>query len=289
MCSSDLQKEKVTNCHGEAVVKRDYFFLTLLFLGVLFYFSHIGNEFYFNKDGKIVHLFHSFYELFNTMLWGIALGIIFVGLLGRVPREYIVSILGKPGTKIGLLRATFAGLLLDLCSHGILMVGMKLYERGASLGQTMAFLIASPWNSLSLTLILMSLVGIKWTLLFIVLSGIIAVISGLIFDLLEKKEVLPKNPNRVDVPENFKLMENLKRDIKKFNFSFSEISKILVDGVKDSKMIIKWVLFGALLSSALNVFVDPEIFKEYFGPSMIGLASTLVVTTILEEIGRAHV
>jgi hypothetical protein len=65
-----------------------------------------------------------------------------------------MGVLGRKEGLGGILRATGAGLLLDLCSHGILLVGMKLYERGASLGQTMAFLIASPWNSISLTIIL---------------------------------------------------------------------------------------------------------------------------------------
>ncbi len=60
--------------------------------------------------------------------------------------------------------------MLDLCNHGILMVAMKLYERGASIGQVMAFLIANKWNSLTLTLILVGLIGLKWTLLFIVAS-----------------------------------------------------------------------------------------------------------------------
>jgi len=84
----------------------------------------------------------------------------------------------------GILRATAAGVLLDLCSHGILMVGAKLYERGAGIGQIMAFLIASPWNSFSLTLILISLIGIPWTFGFIALSMIIAIVVGLIFNRL---------------------------------------------------------------------------------------------------------
>ena len=68
-------------------------------------------------------------------------------------------------------------MLLDLCSHGILLVGMKLYQRGASLGQVMAFLIASPWNSISLTLILWALVGFWWMLTFLLLSMVMAIIS----------------------------------------------------------------------------------------------------------------
>ena len=115
-------------------------------------------------------LTESVFELLNTMWWGITLGILMVSLLVKVPREFVMSILGTRTGFKGIMRATAAGVLLDLCSHGILMVGAKLYERGASLGQVMAFLIASPWNSFSLTLILIALVGIGWTLAFIGLS-----------------------------------------------------------------------------------------------------------------------
>lgn len=282
MSCCDVEKKEPQSCHEDHGKKRDILFLFVLTLGSLFYVAHLLNIYLIHSSAHFTHLFHSFFELFNKMSWGIVLGIIFVGLLGRVPREYVISILGKPRTKKSLFRATLAGLLLDLCSHGILMVGMKLYERGASLGQTMAFLIASPWNSLSLTIILFTLIGIKWTLLFIVLSGVIAIISGMIFDALEGKGVLPKNPNEVEVPDDFKLLENLKKDFKSYKFSIKEVVAVLKDGIKDSKMIVKWVLFGALLSSVINFFVDQGIFEQYFGPSLLGLGATLVVTTILE-------
>ena len=75
------------------------------------------------------------YELINKMWWGLLMAVAFVGLLERIPRELVMSALGQGGTPRGVIRATFAGVLLDLCSHGILMVGTKLYERGASLGR----------------------------------------------------------------------------------------------------------------------------------------------------------
>ena len=97
------------------------------------------------------------------MWWSVILAIFFVGALSKIPQHFIVSILGKGGTFKGLWRATLAGVLLDLCSHGILMVGMELRRKGASLGQVLAFLIASPWNSISLTIIMFSLIGLNWT------------------------------------------------------------------------------------------------------------------------------
>ena len=86
--------------------------------------------------------------------WGDVIGALFIGLLSKVPREFILSILGKGGSFNRLLRTAGVGVLLGLCSHGILMVAVKLYGRGASAGQIKAFLLASPWNSFSPTLVL---------------------------------------------------------------------------------------------------------------------------------------
>ncbi len=69
-------------------------------------------------------------------MWiGMTLGVIIVGWLDRIPRDVVIATIGTGHTYSGIFRATMAGLLFDLCNHGILMVGMKLYERGASLGQ----------------------------------------------------------------------------------------------------------------------------------------------------------
>ena len=73
---------------------------------------------------------------------------------------------GKGGSFKGILRTAGAGVLLDLCFHVILMVAIKLYERGVSAGQVIAFLLASPWDSFSLTLVLIDLIGFFWTMVF---------------------------------------------------------------------------------------------------------------------------
>ncbi len=60
-------------------------------------------------------------------------GIIAVGLLSRVPKEFVIALLG-PQDVGGVLRASLAGILFDLCNHGVLLIAGKLYERGASNG-----------------------------------------------------------------------------------------------------------------------------------------------------------
>ncbi|MFW5426364.1 MAG: permease [Methylophagaceae bacterium] len=220
-------------------------------------------------------------SLMNSMWMGLALGITFVGLLGRVPREFVTSLLGRGDTFMGIIRATIAGVLLDLCSHGILLVAMRLYQRGASLSQVMAFLIASPWNSLSLTVILIALIGWKWTLLFILFSMLIGVISGLVFNYLERRGTLPANPNTIEL-NGFKAWPEAKKRLAVTKFSINWFVSMIWEGIKDSRMIVRWLLLGVLLAAAIRTFVSIDSFQTYFGPTLIGLGLTLVVATILE-------
>ncbi len=225
---------------------------------------------------------HSVQELINTMWWSVLLAIIFVGLLSKVPQHFIMSILGKGGTFKGLWRATLAGVLLDLCSHGILMVGMELRKKGASLGQVMAFLIASPWNSLSLTLIMFALIGLGWTLAFIALSMLLAITTGWMFDRLEKNGTLPTQHIDTSLPENFKFWQSAKAELKQVQWTREFNQDILKRGLNGSKMVIRWLLFGVLLASAIRAFVSLEDFQQYFGPTLMGLLATLLAATIIE-------
>lgn len=261
--------------------KRDWLLLICGTIVAMGYASHLVIAQGVLPD-KVWHFSHAIFEFLNTMWWGLVLGIVFVGILNRVPRELVMGVLGRKNGLGGILRATGAGLLLDLCSHGILLVGMKLYERGASLGQTMAFLIASPWNSISLTIILVSLIGIKWTLIFIALSGVIAIMSGMIFELLVSRGTLPDNPHRAEMGKPVEFWKELKTQWSGINWSPSLIRNIIVEGFGESRMILRWVFLGIVLAGLIRVTMSTDTFSAYFGPTLFGLAMTLVVTTIIE-------
>lgn len=240
-------------------------------------------------DVPVIHHFgwletftHAVHEFVNMTWWGVALGIVLLALMSGIPREFVMSVLGNNKGANGIARAMAAGVLLDLCNHGILMIGTKLYQRGASIGQVMAFLIASPWNSLSLTVILIAMIGFKYTMIFLLLSCVIAFISGLVFDALVHRGVLPKNPNAFDMPEDFRFLPEARRQLKSVNWTPALFKKMLVGGIKDSAIVVRWLLFGIVIAAALRVFFDPATFAEYFGPSLLGMAATLVFATILE-------
>ena len=234
------------------------------------------------EPAPLAVLSHGVVELLNSMWWGMAIGVVFVGILAYIPRDLVMSVLGHTPGFNSLLRATLAGVFLDLCSHGILAVAMKLYERGASLGQVMAFLLASPWNSFSLTLILFGLIGVGWTLLFIALSLVIGLISGLIFDALVNSGRLPGNPYRELLDENADGRQ-LWRDFRaSWDFSIGGSGRLLMEGVRGSRVVIRWGLFGILLASLIRMLVPPEVFASWFGATMVGLGLTVLAATIIE-------
>ncbi|MCB1206228.1 MAG: permease [Verrucomicrobiae bacterium] len=221
-------------------------------------------------------------ELIHLMWWGTLVGILAISLLQFVPRRRIEQWLGKEGNLSGLLRAVAAGLFFDVCSHGILLVSMQLYRKGLGLGQTMAFLIASPWNSFSTTFVLFALVGVKWTLLFIVGSLVIALAAGALFHLLERRGLVPANPYRSALSEEVDQEPGFREQIGPLLRRPSGWFAIFKGGLLESRMVVRWMLFGVILAAILRVAVQADVFSNWFGPSLAGLALTLVAATVIE-------
>lgn len=224
---------------------------------------------------------HGAFELMNKMWWGLLFGILFIGLLNKVPKSLVMAALGTQKGLQGLLRATLAGFVLDLCSHGILMVASKLYERGASTGQTIAFLIASPWNSISLTLILFFLIGVFWTLSFILLSFVIAIISGLAFDALTSSGRIEPNPNRENLPDT-PFLKELKENWAKVTFSRSLALSLFTGGLSESRMVLRWIFLGVVIAAGMRAFLSLDTYSYFFSPTLAGQGWTLIFATIIE-------
>jgi len=268
-----------TCCGGGAARRRPDW---LLWGSAAFFMLGLAGHFLTGAPGWL-HIFgHTCYEMLVRTWWSLGLGIVAVAVIGRVPSELVAALLGRSGSLNGLLRAVAAGVALDLCNHGILMVGMSLYKRGASLGQTVAFLIASPWNSLSLTLILASLIGWGWMGMFILLSIGVALITGWITERLVAAGQLPTNPNAVLLPAGYRKGPALRGVLRSLKPSVENYSRLAMEGLGGSRMVLRWILFGFVLTGLLRAFVPETWFEHAFGPTLGGMFLTLVATTLLE-------
>ncbi len=252
-----------------------WFSLTLV---ALCYPAHLFFSDAIQSIPKLPTFVHGVYEMMNKMWIGLFAGVLAVGFLSNVSRTFIHRVLGKGGTMKGILRATAAGLLLDMCNHGILLVAMQLHKRGASLGQTFAFLIASPWNSLSMTLILWGLIGWLWTLTFILASAVIAIIAGYIADKIYPVEEDLTASNKPAPP----ILKQIKQGWSNTTFNKAYFKNVASSGWRDSRSIMKWIFFGAILAASVRTFISPENFQAWFGPTLAGIGLTLLAATVIE-------
>ncbi|MGB0453123.1 MAG: permease [Bacteriovoracaceae bacterium] len=277
-CPSKIQNENENHCSPKN--KTDWFFYLGIFLSLSFCLFYFLPHSYELGPLRLHEMGHVATSTLSKMWWGVLVGIFFVGLLDQIPTENIQKTLGSKKGVLGIFKATLAGILFDLCNHGILMVGMKLYDKGATLGQTMAFLIASPWNSFSLTFVLVGLVGLPLTILFVVFSALVAIITGIIFDKLVFKGTLPQK-EEVLIEENSE-QESLLTVLKNILFVKRPYKEMIISGVLGSKIIVKWLLWGVVIASLLSGFLDEESFKQYFGTSLVGMGLTILFATVVE-------
>lgn len=227
----------------------------------------------------------SLWMYLKTIWWAILLGLFLGGIVDHyVPREYVSHVLSSP-KKRTIFYSVFLGFLMSTCSHGILALSIELHKKGASNPAVVAFLLASPWANMSITIMLVGFFGAK--ALFIILSAIvIAVITGFIFQILQRKNLIEKNENSVGSEEGFSIINDIKKRYKTYRFS-ARTAKTDIKGIYNgmislSNMVLWWILIGMGIASAAGAYIPSDIFRNYMGPTTAGLIVTLILATIIE-------
>ena len=227
----------------------------------------------------------SLFMYFGRIWWAILLGLILGGVIDYfIPREYISHVLARPAKRT-IFYSVILGFFMSACSHGILALSIQLHKKGASNPAVIAFLLASPWANLPLTIMLIAFFGLK--ALYIVLCAlIIAVTTGLIYQFLESKNLIERNKNIVTVDEKFSILENLKNRFRSSSITaegvMESIKGIFSGSVSLANMVLWWILIGMGLASLVAAYVPQGIFQNYMGPTVAGMIVTLIVATILE-------
>ncbi|MBI4436274.1 MAG: permease [Candidatus Omnitrophica bacterium] len=228
---------------------------------------------------------HGLFVYLKIIWWAVTLGLFLGGLIDYyIPKEYISSVLAGSSRKT-LVHATLLGFLASACSHGILALSMALYKKGASAASVVTFLLASPWANLSVTFLLLGLFGLKgWV--FILSAMGVALVTGVLFQGLSRRGWVERNPNTVSVSGDFSIWQDFKKRLRAREWSLATWRKDLKGTLKSmgflSEMVLPWVLLGVVLAGAVSAFIPKEIFHRFFGPTPLGLLSTLVAATAIE-------
>lgn len=253
----------------------------LMLLGTLFIATQTLNFYgltYLNM------FWHAFFDYTMLIWWALVLGFLLGGVIDHlVPREYISKFLSK-SEKRTIGWSVLLGFLMTACSHGILAIGIELYRKGASVPAVVAFLMASPWANLPITLLLFSFFGLN-AFLIIVSAITVAIITGLIFQVLDRLGWIERSKHTAHVTDDFSVRKDMKKRWKAYRKdpNTKEALKGIAEGSWSlTKMVMWWILFGMILASLANAFITPELFQAYMGPTLIGLFVTLIAATIIE-------
>lgn len=221
----------------------------------------------------------------KMIAWPITLGLLIGGVIDwLVPREYI-SLLLAGKKKRTVFYAVAAGFAMSACSHGILALAIQLYKKGASPPAVVAFLLASPWANLPLTILMFGFFG--WRALVIVLGAIVvALITGSIYRLLEDRAWIETNPNTVTLEEGFSLANDLKIRVSSLEFGWRPLIRavrsIWEGTVSLANMVLWWILLGMLLASLASAYIPSGFMHQYMGATLLGLLVTLILATVIE-------
>ena len=212
-------------------------------------------------------------------------GLLFGGLVDHfVPREYIIRLMSGPKKRV-IVRSTLLGFLASSCSHGCLALTLELYRKGASVPAVVSFLLASPWASMSFTLILLTLFGLKG--LVIVLGAlIVALATGLIFQKLDERGLIERNPRTLPVEQKFSIKRDIAERFARYRWTprqlADDVRGILTGMIPLGRMVLGWVQFGLLLSALMGSLVPHQFMTRFLGPSLGGLLLTMLTAAVIE-------
>lgn len=230
-------------------------------------------------------LFDALVDYFKLIWWAVLIGFLLGGIIDHlVPREYIQKYLGRHN-KRSIVYAVMFGFLMSACSHGILAIAIELYKKGANTSSVIAFLLASPWANLPITILFFSFFGLK-ALLIIGSAIVIAIITGLTYQVLERKGMVECDKCGQDTNHNFSIGSNIRKRWKEYSFTKQNL-KDDIKGIASgswalSKMVLWWILIGMVIASIARAFVPQHFFVTYMGATFIGMVVVLILATIIE-------
>jgi uncharacterized membrane protein YraQ (UPF0718 family) len=213
------------------------------------------------KLGDALHFFiedtTKIFFLLLIMIYAIAL------LRASMNVEGIRDYLAGKHSGVGYLLGSSFGAITPFCSCSSIPVFLGFTSAGIPVGITMSFLITSPLINEVAVLLLLSLLGWKFTLLYIVVGMSVGILGGIFLDAINAErwlqsfaaKALERGQNTVRVKAKQSAILSLKQ---RHTFAKEELSEIF-------GRVWKWVIVGVGLGSALHGFVPDGWIHAHLG------------------------
>jgi hypothetical protein len=138
------------------------------------------------------------FSAFLSQLWhytievipALALGLFISGIIHEfMPEDLVKRYIGRSGLS-PIFSATLVGIILPVCCWGSLPIAISFHKKGARLGPTLAFLIATPATSITAIFVSFKLLGFSFTLFLCISVIMLGLVVGLLGNLFYAKEEL---------------------------------------------------------------------------------------------------
>ncbi|WP_413471788.1 permease [Shewanella baltica] len=209
---------------------------------------------------------HFFVEDVSKIFVLLVLMIYFIALLrASLDVERVRDYLAGKSKGVGYLLGSIFGAITPFCSCSSIPVFLGFTSAGIPLGITMAFLITSPLINEVAVLLLMSLLGWKFTLLYVAVCMTVGMLGGLLLDAIKAERWLQSfaaealvRGRQMAASNEVSTTERVLSLSERHEFAKAEALEIF-------GRVWKWVIIGVGLGAALHGFVPEGWVETHLG------------------------
>lgn len=167
----------------------------------------------------------------------------------------------------GYLAGSFFGAITPFCSCSSIPIFLGFTSAGIPIGITMAFLITSPLINEIAVLLLFSLLGWKFTVMYVVVGMLIGILSGWLLDVIGAQRWLqPLAAKAMDKGKNFQPSHVSQIDSESPGITMSERHEFAKQEMQEIVgRVWKWVFIGVGIGAGLHGFVPDGWIETYLG------------------------
>ncbi len=218
-----------------------------------------------SKATKLGDALHFFIED-TTKIFFLLLIMIYVIALLRASMnvERVRDYLAGKNKGIGYLLGAGFGAITPFCSCSSIPVFLGFTSAGIPVGITMSFLITSPLINEVAVLLLVSLLGWKFTALYLVVGMLVGILGGFFLDAIKAERWLQSFAAKALEKGQQAAISTQNSQISRLSFKerhrFAKEEMLEIFG-----RVWKWVIIGVGLGAALHGFVPEGWIKEHLG------------------------
>ena len=212
------------------------------------------------------------FKLFIEMSPYLILGFLISGILYIfISKEQILHNLGRGGI-VSIVKAALFGVPMPLCSCGVIPVSSSLYNRGASKGATLSFLISTPQTGVDSILITAGGLGVPFAIIRVVVALITGVVGGLLSETTEIKD--------------YETTSKIKHSHNKATTWIEGLKYGLISLPQD---IIKPLFQGLFLAALVSTFLGDNFFNDFGLNGTVGLFTICLIAIPMYTCATASV